>query len=385
MKHKILEILDYLIPKRNYYLFLADNADYSNNIYLCNYLISNKIINPKLIFWVGPKNQKNFILKKFSNKVNYFPLKSFKGIYLFLCAKFLFFTHGPIDYLKSTKRYLFNLWHGITIKKLGLLLDSRYKSKIIKNQYLFCSSVIDKQLFKNIFNIELDRIFVTGLPRHDVLLDKSYQNKNFNLFLNYYNIKRKNLKKTILFAPTFKSWENFEDGWSRSNNLFSFKSDVDLIEFNNFLRSNKILLFCKLHPFEENIFFKNLSNIKFIITDDLLKLNLTIYDFLSCFDLLISDYSSLIYDFYYVKRNIFLILGDISIYFKNRGFVFKNYKNWLPGCKIYDYNSLRYNLKLFLNNPNIINFESENFSKFRFAFWDNKNCSRISDIIRKLQ
>lgn len=145
--------------------------------------------------------------------------------------------------------------------------------------------------------------------------------------------------KNIFYIPTFKSGYNGRlEGKDRNSNPFGI-DEFDMKLLSKFLIENKFNLIVKLHPFEEQLYkvrFEklNLKNIYFLSNDFLEKSNLDLYNCLNESDLLITDYSSVYFDYLVTYKPILFINVDEEMYKKERGFLLEPYEFWTPGPKV---------------------------------------------------
>lgn len=151
----------------------------------------------------------------------------------------------------------------------------------------------------------------------------------------------------------------------RSHNKNSFiDSGINLDKLNTLLIEKNEIFFIKLHPQTINYKTKNYSNILF------LENNIDIYSILPFIDILITDYSSIYYDFMLLKdKKVILYPYDLSDYMNiNKDFAF-DYDSYMPAIRAYSYLELEeiINNKLY-NNSDI----DENIKVILNTFWEIK-------------
>lgn len=137
------------------------------------------------------------------------------------------------------------------------------------------------------------------------------------MFLGYRNDDFK-----ILYAPT---WRKQADVW-----LFPF-DDVDFQDLEKILAENNITIYIRLHPsFNEVGINKSIlsPHIKLFSTEECKE----IMDVLSLFDALITDYSSILYDFMLLNRPLIFLPYDYEEYENKIGFAV-DYETITPGYK----------------------------------------------------
>lgn len=208
---------------------------------------------------------------------------------------------------KQTKYYLFE--HGMTgIKKIGVDVERFDKAFRIRFQEKFDGIFIEgkkeKEILSHAWQMKEDIFYVTGLPRNDDLVfvnDDEIEMLKIRLGIP-------NNKKVILYAPTFREFSRAEDGKN------ALGIPINFAEWKNKL-ADKYVLLITAH-YEVAKLLDELPNNDFVINafkypyvNDLLKVA----------DVLISDYSSIIFDYAILERPIFCYGYDYKNYLKERG------------------------------------------------------------------
>lgn len=336
--------IDIIIPKANFFIFTSKGG-------LCS---EQNLI--ELYKFYKSKGETVYLLKK---------PNSIKELWISLRAKTVFLTHGPGDIpyaLHSFRKNVVYLGHGITIKKM-LFADNglTLKRKIISGletrffSHVIASSEMDQDSLSHVFKLSKSKIKITGLPRIDSL--KKAPKELSELF------KRKG--KFILYAPTYRSYA--------PTNYFNF-NDSDLEVLNNYLTRNDFYIVIRSHPND-----KGLSRSYFEFSN-ILDGNtiLSIQDYLTDFEALITDFSSIYIDFLTTKKKVAFIPYDLNEYIEKTG-LFYNYHEITPGPHI-------------KSQKELISFLEEPFNKFLderkkvtnmfFKYNDNKSSQRIYDIFK---
>lgn len=289
----------------------------NNRIYVINFKNGGFSDNPKYIVSELNENFKTYKfdiywktkkrIDKYEN-IHCVKAHSLNDFYYLSTSKFIISNvRIPLYYLKRKKQIYIETWHGgIAFKKCGfdgnnrnclsnakVLHAARYADVFVSNSN-FCTNMYRKAFrFKG-------KILEVGSPRVDALFSN-----NRKLIKDRLGIDSS--IKIITYAPTFRDNGNID-----CYNI-DFCKIIKCIE-NRF--SGKFLLLIRLHPIMVN-------TIKFsegrIITDDTIDL----YETLSVTDVLISDYSSLIFEFMALNRPIFIYASDLKEYEKERGLYFK--------------------------------------------------------------
>ncbi|OCA84650.1 bifunctional glycosyltransferase/CDP-glycerol:glycerophosphate glycerophosphotransferase [Bacillus sp. FJAT-27986] len=164
------------------------------------------------------------------------------------------------------------------------------------------------------FNIPEENVYPVGLPRTDVFFDTEGIEYIKQKYEAVYPALRN--KKIITYAPTFRGGPG---------KRASFNIQLDLKKMAEEL-SDEYVLVLKLHPSvtkgidipkEAEDFVLNLSK------ND-------INNVLSITDILISDYSSVIFEYALLERPMIFFAYDLEDYLEDRGFYYE-YKEFIPG------------------------------------------------------
>ncbi|MDM5441380.1 CDP-glycerol glycerophosphotransferase family protein [Bacillus hominis] len=269
-----------------------------NSYYFFKYCYDHKQI-PNLYYVINKKSNDYKMLDQYEDKVIDF--MSIKYMIYLLASTLMISSEskahcyiwkenrGTLKKVIHTKKHVF-LQHGV----LGLKkVDSIFKKGSPNGTNLFCvSSEYEKEIVKQFFNYTEDEIIVSGLARWDYLQDKSGE------------------QKQILLLPTWREWldEVSEEGFLDSQFYRQYErllNDTTLVE--QLEKHNVILKFC-MHPrIHSSIryFECNTSNVQFVKYKDI-KINELIMES----SLLITDYSSVSWDMYYLKKPIIFFQFD---------------------------------------------------------------------------
>ncbi len=371
----ILKVINSLVPKsKNKFLFISrpDYADNTKHIY--DYLLNNNPKDKQLSWLIYDKYAYNILLD--ADVANVYYLKSIQGIFEYLRSKYIFTSSSSLWQVKSPFQKQFDLWHGVPLKTILCMGEPNIQAKrqAYSINMRFSTSNLAKALLSASFDYNAMNIKVTGQPRVDCLF------KNDNKLYDFLDIERNEYLKIVLYMPTYRSgYKNINDGADIfGNNVFRFK-DYDHIRFNDFLKENNILFLFKLHPYEEKLYADVIhgENIKIISHKELIRKKLDIHELLSSTDALITDYSSVYFDYLLLDKKLIFIPTDKDTYENNRGFNLEPYTFWTPGEKVYTQEELE---KELLSNDNYKN-ERKMINDIIHTYQDGDNCKRVYDEI----
>ena len=325
-----------------------------------------------------------------------------KGIYYELKAKYHLVDMGPTDIngFFSIRAIKVMLWHGIPIKSLqnaakgknkivNFIKVSKFYKLLVpgawdfKNIFLLSTSqeIIIRML--PLFPVSKENIIIANYPRDEMNIYyrdrvKPYLSNSIILLLKYLQTLKKEGYLILGYFPTFRDW---------GKDIF-FSNDRETLEsFLNYLNKNKIVVVTKYH-FGVKFRNKNLNNMKNEISNFenvvLLEEEDDINIILPDLDLLISDYSGVIYDFLWYEKPIILYPYDQKEYEETRGFSI-DYEDFNPGTKVYNMFELKSEIDEFLNNPQYIDKHLENIRTIRKETFETEiSCRRIIEFLEKI-
>jgi CDP-glycerol glycerophosphotransferase len=204
------------------------------------------------------------------------------------------------------KQIIINTWHGgLLSKKMGLDVECSSFEKInIKNMaeitdyVLSPSKLFSEMAMRSALGINESKMLNFGFPRNDIFFknDASIIRK----VKRFYNIPEE--RGIILYAPTFR-------GPARNASTVYINKQEEIITAMENRFQRKYVLLVRLHhtiPMPECV----LSGNKYADVQELLYAS----------DIVITDYSSVIWDFFFTKRPFFLYTPDLEEYTGARGF-----------------------------------------------------------------
>lgn len=258
------------------------------------------------LIW-GFENVSNFPSVKNKVKAN-----SIKFFWIALTSR-IWITNSSIERglrFKSNKIFSLNTWHGTPLKKMGT--DSKINNgvKLLNNlssdDGVLVQSFLDVKVFTNAMGASENNLLKFGLPRNDDLFSVSdAEIDNYRKKLGFGEDD-----KLILYAPTFRDFEKhgFDNVADNAlDNVFGLLKN---------LPSNYKILYRAHYVIKE----------KNNITDNNRILDVTEFNNLNILikisDMLVTDYSSIMFDYSITKKPIFIFSYDAENYKKNRGMYF---------------------------------------------------------------
>lgn len=258
---------------------------------------------------------------KITNPINFFIVKAYHlatARYVFLDNEFL-----PMAYIRFSKRTkVVQLWHGTgTIKKFGQDVNEGTLKKLEyrANQritHLIVNSEQVKKEYASAFGIPDDRIYVLGLPRTDLMLNRPFLEKRRKSFFEDHEELRG--KKCILYAPTFRDAE-----------VANPQIHLDLDRMSAELPPDEALMI-RLHPYVANQMGGELESGKW---DNIINVSgyPGVTTLLAAADMLITDYSSIVFEYCFLNRPMIFYAYDLEAFESSGRSFYRDYKTFVPG------------------------------------------------------
>jgi len=223
----------------------------------------------------------------------------------------------PTFFSKRSGQTIVNTWHSVTVKTLGFdQANGRVESRNVLRAFLATDYLISPNPFMTetyirayrLDNVFEGKIIETGFPRADLLQlsDKS----DLLARLRERGVEIEEGKKIILLAPTWR-------GESVGTATPGYPGFFELIAaIRTRLDMTKYQLLIKPH----NLMYKGLQKAKADLSQ-FVPPNIDPNELLSVVDAVISDYSSIFYDFMPTGKPVLFYVPDIDAYQKQRGVV----------------------------------------------------------------
>ena len=357
-----------IFPIRNYIMFCSNSGDsYScNPKYLYNYLIQeDNYINYKFI-WAFKNPDKYHFLS--DNKTILCKYRSLKFYYFKVVSKiYISNSIEGNETPKKKKQIRIQTWHGggcykrvgLSEKKVGKLYKLRTKNNIKNTDYFVSSSKLFSKFVINGDFGYTGSIINCGMPRNDILLDYDKSKYIRDKVVNELKIEKESL--IVLYAPTWRYDE------SKIENI-DFDKLVVTLE-NKF--NKKVVILYRAHLHMNNRTINKLLNVSDY--PDMQEL-------LIASDVLISDYSSAIWDYSFTYKPCFLFCPDLDYYIENRGFVEDIFSWGFPVSRNNDeliVNVEKFDSRLFVQEMN-------NHHAHLGSYENGNACKTISNVIKKI-
>ncbi len=314
-----------------------------NRIFILFPLVNNRVLfisddravlggNLKSVYDYLPDNKYEKIvqIKRKGAKISF--KTKIKKVYYLSTSRYILLEDlvQATSYMKVRKNQeLVQLWHGPgAFKKFGHSREKTDLKRIHKGYKKYTkvitSSEAIRPCYAEAFSLDIEKVQAKGFPRTDIFFNKEYINSKKAELLEKYPFMKG--KKVILFAPTYRGTQYYDADYDLE------KLDLEKI-YKKLKQQNYIFIF-KWHPFIYNKIsskkqnakkfnkYKKYSDFYYDLSEER-----DINDLMLVTDILITDYSSLIFDYVFVNKPIIYFAYDLELYENDRGlyFPFKEY------------------------------------------------------------
>ena len=297
-----------------------------------------------------------------------------RGFFYFLTSKYLFYSFGKYPVVPAPNQTVINLWHGSPLKSIGAYNKNEEQKKQDYFSYVLAASPFFVPVMANSFHVDSEKVIVCGHGRNDNLF------KDCSLLKERFNTE--SYSKIILWLPTFrkqsgKTSDSIENDSETKLAIFDTWSALD--ELNDHLKSLNMYCIIKLHPLQEwsSQTKGEYSNILFFTHQEFAQQKLDLYRVLPLADALITDYSSVYFDYLLLDRPIAFTIEDISDYADKRGFIFDNPLEYMPGPKIQTKGGFFMFLEACLAGKDDYREKRKKVNDLCNYYKDGNNCKRI--------
>jgi CDP-glycerol glycerophosphotransferase (TagB/SpsB family) len=263
------------------------------------------------------------------------------GVYIFDCRVM------DVSSVASSGAVKVNLWHGVPLKMIerdiaqsnNALAQANHGSplvraanKVLRPQlserydYILGTSRATCERFAGAFGVPTSQVINGGYPRTDVLLSRE-ENPRFRMpeeerVIEQCRAYRREGTRVLLYMPTFRDWRNDTDR----------VIPIDWAALDTLLQQHGGALFCKLHPNDQ----ARLPDLAGLSRVHLIPSSVDPYPILRHTDALMSDYSSIFFDYLLLDRPVVFYPYDLDDYRKYSRALYDDYDTVTPGPKAYD-------------------------------------------------
>jgi CDP-glycerol glycerophosphotransferase (TagB/SpsB family) len=335
--------------KNNIWIFGASDGNKFNEIPKHLYLYINRHHKETRVIWLS--RNRTVIKELNDNGYESYLTYSLKGYYYSLIAKFVIHSDSilwDVNFIPSFGAIRINTFHGIPLKKVGedavnmgyagSIKPSNMVQKLyviifrkafhyihkLSNYFIACSEEHQSKI-SSAFSKSRIFIPITGYPRNDAMFSSVSVWPNDNVFWDSIK-KRVSFKRVIFYLPTFR---DSEKGALDLFTKYGFIPD----DVHRTLEKLDAVLIIKAHAHAGG----KLSGLEGIVSPRIIVAPNSqlpdVYPILNKADVLITDYSSVFFDYLLLNRPIVFTPFDIDEYVTNDRALYYDYDEITPGPK----------------------------------------------------
>ncbi|MCM1047747.1 MAG: CDP-glycerol glycerophosphotransferase family protein [Clostridiales bacterium] len=375
--------MDALIAKlslRNTVMFQGEGDNRENALALSEYMSEHGLLKKYKIVWIcnHPNNFTHARHVAYIDRHFYDKIPNLLDIW-------------KDKYYHNTARYLYYENHGIPKKrdeqiavylKHGTFMLKNVKGKLCIPEEVvgaICTSRNYVDLASEQESISKDKLIICGSPRLDFL----YKRKDVLQTLGKWEPD----KKYILWLPTLRQSKHVQRNDVKHTaplGIPLIKSKEELGILDKYLGEMGVKLVIKPHPHQDLSVYKvdNYKNIVFLPQDMLDRYDFTIHSLMRETDALISDYSSIAFDYMLLDRPIAYTVDDMEDYLM--GFSVDNPFDYMPGEKLYSYEDMLQFINGVKSETDLYAEQRRKVRDYIHEYQDDKNCERFLRIMGML-
>lgn len=352
-----------LVPKKEEKILLYANEGFRDNTkYLFDYLIEQGY-NQKYEIVCAASDYKKYNGTFYEN-VRF--TSTVRGIFEYLSSGHIYYSFGRIPIVPARNQITIQMWHGTSFKGFDKSTQKTNSKKQQFYTYVFASSEFFKPIVEKKFACNPENVYVCGHPRTDLLFRDDIK----------YNLGK--FEKIIIWLPTFRKSKELGYTDVETDCIVPFYKADELNGLNDYLKNRNVKLIIKLHPLQDidGIDLEQLSNVQLLTHSQFVKNGYDLYVLLRQTDALITDYSSVFYDYLLLDRPIGFTEDDVDQYESNRGFAVDNPNEFKPGMRIKSKDELIFFINSVAEERDSFRNKRKEINDLSNQYQDGNNCKR---------
>ena len=321
---KPLTLINRIVPKdRRLVLFYSNLGFRDNARAMYDYLISEGL-NKRLRIVCAVDDYRRFAGTAPEN-VRFVSCK--RGLLTFFRCGTMFYSFGKYPIKPAKGQEVVNLWHGMPLKSIGNLEPGCEKNDYFYFTRTIATSPFFGDIMRRCFRCPKRSVMLVGQPRCDVLMKSG----------------RPTPERLILWLPTYRTSERLGSRNAELGNETSLPacgSAEELKRLDELLSSLGWRMVIKPHPMQDHIPCESLESIEIIEQEEAEARGLDVNELMLRSAALLTDYSSVYFDYLLLDRPIGFTASDIGRYGDERGFTVSDPESLMPGTKIADFDAL---------------------------------------------
>lgn len=365
-----------LLPLRKIILF-ESHPDLSDNSFALYEEFLRRGINQRYkIYWMktfhdGKKYELPENVYTFENDAHTVR-EMIRRVYVLNCSKYIIDCNSFI-YKRRKKQVRIHLGHGMPIK-----IDLGYSRKFGECDKYMIQSGFWIDIYKEKLYVPEHVLCDLGYPRNDVLVNRSPAGK--------WKSSVSGFQKVVLWMPTYRQHRLHMERAMENPYPYGMPCVHDkqeLKQLGDLLKEKNILILFRPHPVQELSVFEKDSFPNIMIADDayLAAFGLTLYELLGNTDGLITDYSSVYFDYLLTDRPVALTIEDKEEYFRHFTLAFPDYKEYIKGFYVEEFKGLLDFVEEIASGTDSARQERMEAKKMFHTDTDGRSAVKITDLL----
>lgn len=365
-----------LLPLRKIILF-ESHPDLSDNSFALYEEFLRRGINQRYkIYWMktfhdGKKYELPENVYTFENDAHTVR-EMIRRVYVLNCSKYIIDCNSFI-YKRRKKQVRIHLGHGMPIK-----IDLGYSRKFGECDKYMIQSGFWIDIYKEKLYVPEHVLCDLGYPRNDVLVNRSPAGK--------WKSSVSGFQEVVLWMPTYRQHRLHMERAMENPYPYGMPCVHDkqeLKQLGDLLKEKNILILFRPHPVQELSVFEKDSFPNIMIADDayLAAFGLTLYELLGNTDGLITDYSSVYFDYLLTDRPVALTIEDKEEYFRHFTLAFPDYKEYIKGFYVEEFKGLLDFVEEIASGTDSARQERMEAKKMFHTDTDGRSAVKITDLL----
>ena len=246
--------------------------------------------------------------------------------YYLATARWFVFSHPYWFRKRRDDQTVIHIGHGTPIKQASKTFDATCIDLLAvptENVRLW---------YTRFWRCEENKTFICGQPRNDLFFVGAQKRDEILKKM----IPGYSSEKIIMCMPTYrKSATQSDSDVTDPYSLGVVENEDELIKLDKALSDIGARLLVKIHPLQQidGMKMPKLENVHYIQNKDLLYKNILLYELLGCCDALVTDVSSVVFDYLLIDRPVAFFMKHFDDY--TRGYLLSDPLSYMPGMKMY--------------------------------------------------
>lgn len=281
------------------------------------------------VYYLAPSSAVAGDAPAWSEKVSVLPKRSWRAFWAFVTSRYVFTTHQCFTSKFPHRVESINVWHGMPLKRLGWMSGKRVNLPHYKID--LATSEFWRPIVRDCMR-PWGRVLVNGLPRCDRFAARGREGVCRQL-----GGEAVSCRKLLVWLPTYRQAVRGDPEYDGTD--FQNEAQLpgfDASGFERWLAERNMVCVIKPHPLGPRPDMRTTGYLRILDDSALGQHGLTLYELLGGSDVLLTDLSSVYFDYLRLDRPVIHAFADRREYQDSRGFTFNWTDDFLAGPMVTD-------------------------------------------------